>query len=145
MLSSNIFHCSWTSDSSKLITVSRDGVCKVWKVCESADGSCVDLEAVHSFTPFGSVSVTALDVIDYQDGSWLVAFGAESGDLVVERLSPEGTSNTLVCKVDAKFSHGATVKRIRWRRNQASEKCTSFQFASCGEDNTVRIHDLVEL
>lgn len=120
--------------------MSRDGICKVWRLVESADGSNVDLEAVHTFSPCGSVSVTALDVLPFEGGSsWLVAFGAESGDIVIEQLSSDGTVNTPLCKVDAKYCHGATVKRIRWRPSTDSSR---LHFASCGEDNTVRIHEL---
>ncbi len=132
---------SWTSDSSKLLTVSRDGFCKVWAVREGPQD--VGLECLFSFAPFDGVAVTAVDVhrSTLLNGEHLVAFGSENGDLQVSSLSAEGLSTTVLSRVADEFSHGAAVKRVRWRPTTTTgdELC----FGSSGEDNTLRIHKMM--
>jgi len=148
--------------------VARDGVAKVWRVVLQSDETGTlqvsDLLAVHSFSPFAGAAVTAVDVcrsgplgkLTAAQGSssatsWLVALGAESGDLQVWQVGPvrsaseessEYASHVLLTVPEA-HAHGATVRRLRWRPQQQplkeSEE-TSWELASCGEDRTVRVH-----
>lgn len=70
---------SWTADSGSVVTVSRDGQCKVWRVQQQQQSLSrnnplvevggVALECVHSFAPFGGNSVTAVDVCRRADFS----------------------------------------------------------------------------
>eukprot|EP01034_Spumella_vulgaris_P028955 gene28953-35916_t len=149
-----VWGVSWTPDSSKLLTVSRDGFCKVWVVNTTTTSSedyqeVLDLECIHTFSPFEGTAVTALDIRVPEDGSdgWLVAFGAENGDLQVSKLSADGKASTLLKKIDSLYCHGATVRCIKWRPTSSSTQSEStadrgIEFATCGEDNTVRIHKL---
>lgn len=138
-----VWDCSWTGDSAFLVSASRDGFCKVWRVFETETGG-VDLDSIFAFSPFVGTAVTAVDV--RSSGSkcegWLVALGAESGDVQVGVLGRDGVSYTVMCKVDSLYCHGATVRCVKWRpagdSNDSAE--SSMELASCGEDNTVRIH-----
>ena len=186
---SYLFSCnsiaSWTKDGSHLITVARDGICKVWQlvVLSATEGAqVVDLVNVHSFTPFAGGAVTAVDIcrsgslsrisgipvvaagsasgegVKGCQSAWMVALGAESGDLQVWRVSKllpqangaeaEYASQALLAVSEA-HAHGATVRRIRWRPQRAgqdhdnTDSSASWEFASCGEDRTVRVHRIL--
>lgn len=156
---------SWTPDSSHVLTTSRDGSCKIWRVTELSESSQhTDLVCVETFSPFSGIAVTAVDVytpavdttqsIAIAATGWLVALGAETGELQVVRINPSllsakpcagdvGESAAAVVSIVAVpegHCHGATVRRIRWRPRSGGE-CV--EFASCGEDKTVRVHQLV--
>lgn len=151
--------------------MAREGVAKVWRVQVQTDvdgNESVDLVNVYSFTPFAGVAATAVDVcrsgplshvssihsLDTTASSlqsaWLVALGAETGDLQVWRVGSrevesgiEYESHLLHTVSDA-HSHGATVRRLRWRPQTAvvtgEVSAVSWELASCGEDRTVRVH-----
>lgn len=143
---------------------------KVWRVHvqTEADGTeSLDLVNVHSFSPFAGGAVTAVDVCKSgpldrvalipvagaetaSPTAWLVALGAETGDLHVWRITLREVEGSMVeydshvlLAVSEAHAHGATVRRLRWRP-QLSEtedaSCASWDLASCGEDRTVRVH-----
>lgn len=156
---------SWTPDSKHIVTASRDGTCKVWRVIVPSTDSTVegggqgyDLLCIHTFTPFAGAAVTAVDisrfnpvpVSDLLSGAWLLVLGAENGDMQVRSVScldssaQEVTEQLLLTVPDA-HAHGATVRRIRWRPTPSATASVvrSLDFASCGEDKTVRVHRIV--
>ena len=72
---------SWTSDSECLLTVSRDGHVKLWKLSHQYNNNnnsnnsngCTDytpvLECVYTLiSPFQGISVTCLDITHWQHG-----------------------------------------------------------------------------
>jgi hypothetical protein len=139
------------------VTASRDGACKVWKLTTETNpqGQLVhDLVCVCTFTPFAGTAVTAVDIFhpagDAASSSdpegWMLALGAETGDIQVHRLQ-YGTAGdvvpepALLLSVPATHAHGATVRRIRWRPRSDDERV--LEFASCGEDKTVRVHRIL--
>lgn len=137
-----VWDCSWTGDSAFLVSASRDGFCKVWRVVDTEAGGA-DLDCVFAFSPFDGTAVTAVDIRPSGSlvGGWLVALGAESGDVQVGVLGGDGASYAALCKVDSQYCHGATVRCVRWRPSgdgDGGDSC--MELASCGEDNTVRIH-----
>jgi WD40 repeat protein len=149
-------YCSWSPDSEHVVTASRDGTCKLWHIKGMAvDIASAEFVCLHTFTPFAGVAVTALDILRYpyagetsdagSAGGWLVALGAESGDLQVRRFAP-GVANAetdcfpVVSTVPDSHCHGATVRRIRCR--PVNPEVQVLEFASCGEDRTVRVHRL---
>ena len=145
-----------------MITTSRDGSCKIWRVevasqLQLAVQQQIDLVCVHTFSPFNGVAVTAVDVHRPQGAQTesptacmpqrgrLVALGAETGELRVVRLLPfAGTGDdvdiSVVAIIPDGHCHGATVRRVRWRPRCSEE---FVEFATCGEDKTVRVHRLV--
>jgi WD40 repeat protein len=150
--SPSIYCCSWSPDSTHLITASRDGFVKVWKVNESSSGSgtaaSVNLVAVHVMSPFGGVSVTALDLVPLCASSGtsdtvLMAVGSELGDMLVFSLDVSTFSVAQqLLNIPSLYSHGATVRKLRWRLSDPLVMAITgaYHLASVGEDNTVRIH-----
>lgn len=51
---------SWTDDSRHIVTGSRDGLSKVWRIVEDSTG--LSVTCLHSFSPFDGVSVTAVGI-----------------------------------------------------------------------------------
>jgi WD40 repeat protein len=151
-------YCSWSPDSEHVLTASRDGTCKLWRINGTAAGTATAaFVCLHTFTPFAGVAVTAVDILRYpyagetsdagSAGGWLVALGAESGDLQVRRFASGGAnaeadSFPVASTVPDSHCHGATVRRIRWRPVNPEGQVQELEFASCGEDRTVRVHRL---
>ena len=148
-----IWDCSWCGDTA-VVTGSRDGVCKVWSLCSSMgpDSSSLDLEVLFEFRPFEGVSITSLDIapLCLDTGGFILAVGAESGDIKLWGLtigvgaSENVTEPIIINSVDPAFSHGLSVKRIRWCPVSSAEGGAftaggSMRFASCGEDRCIRI------
>jgi WD40 repeat protein len=170
-----IWDSCWTSDSNVLITGSRDGVCKIWKLTHnladnassSSSSNTTYLSCMFKFSPFDGVSVQALDIHPQKNynqisdtNNWLLAIGAESGSVVVFKLSvqsnidentsiPKSSDTELaecsnyinvveICKSSQHFSHGSSVQRIRWKFDLLLNS-NNYSFASCGDDFTLRI------
>jgi hypothetical protein len=129
----------------------------VWQLTKetNAHGQLVyDLVSVCTFSPFAGTAVTAVDIFHPVGGAsailntegWMMALGAETGNIQVHRLPCGGAAEAypepaLLLSVPATHAHGATVRRIRWRPRGDDEQ--ALEFASCGEDKTVRVHRIV--
>lgn len=89
------------------------------------------------FTPFASVSVTAIHVHPLVQDRLLVAAGSEEGDLHVWECSVLGqeVDGRCVAQVPPALSHGRAVRRVKWRRALGDD----LLLASCGDDHTVRV------
>ena len=129
---------------------------------ETIDVSCSFL---HTFSPFQGVSVTSVAfgprIAPYLT-SYVLALGAESGDINYWDLGP--SSSILLLSTESNHSHGSTVKKLAWSPNSMSmpinkanenlkQRCEMqlsrssqpvWRIASCGEDHTVRIYQIVE-
>ncbi len=159
-----IWDCCWCG-SSLLITCSRDGSCKLW---DTSSVSARELSCLYDFRPFDGVSVTSIDTAPrvLSNDNYLVALGSENGDIQLWTISPSEEVNgsdhrcSPAAAVHSHHCHGSSIKRIRW-----SPKClkhnlidtevenseekhlnssaefgqTKFQFASCGDDNCMKI------
>lgn len=139
-----------------MATVSRDGTCKIWR-STLRDIATREEEEDHlvclmSFSPFDGTSVTAIDVaaaaVSMESLRWVVVVGSEGGDMKVYRLDGSLTEATLLFAVPPHHSHGATVRRLRWRTRAPSNSsddcgCDQLDWASCGEDRTLRVHRLM--
>ena len=170
-----IWDSCWTSDSNILITGSRDGTCKIWKLTHDladkaspSSSNTAYLSCMFKFSPFDGVSVQALDIHPQKfydqisdTNNWLLAIGAESGSVVVFKLSiksnfdettpiPKSSDTELadcsnninvveICKSSQHFSHGSSVQRIRWKFNLVQNTSNNYSFVSCGDDFTLRI------
>lgn len=169
VLHGNLFTCRWvcgaseddSDSSSTLISASRDGVCKVWKLVMDTEtlSSLVALNCVTSFQPFnhiGNSSVTALDALPIQSlssldfDSILVAFGSDGGEIVIYELNKvdesDGFSCVLVHETANHWCHGASVKRLRWYGSNGKPVASDvYRLLSCGDDNTMRLFKYCEL
>lgn len=142
-----IWDLSWCPDGHLLVTASRDGSCKLWH--PSVAGS--RLTCVGSFMPFASQPVTAIafhpSTIPLHGAEvWLMAVGAESGHLQLWSLHTAKAEEYLpsaLASVSECYAHTKAVKRIRWRPAQELHDVNdriALDWASCGDDHTVRIH-----
>ena len=81
------------------------------------------------------------------DAQALLAIGTESGRLEVWAvpLADEESSPSMVHVVPLNDCHFDTVKKIAWRPNSkpGGDSSTRLTFASCGQDNAVRMHHLI--
>ena len=78
----------------------------------------VDCACLHFFNPFNGVSVTALAFgpplgpLGTTLCKWMLACGAESGDINYWDLGP--ADSTLIYTVKSSHCHGSTVKKLAW-------------------------------
>ena len=84
-----IWDCSWNGDGSVLMTGSRDGYCKVWKVLSPTTHDSFGLVCIFQFSPFGGIAVTSLDIraVPMENGSWKCCMGSEDGSITVCKAS----------------------------------------------------------
>ena len=140
-----VWDLNWSSDGGLLATVARDGICKVWKIEQEQISSAVPLSCIHSFNPFQGQAITAIaigqKVIVNEKIGWLVVLGSEAGDLQLCTMHPVTGECHTIFQVPAIYSHGKTVKKLKWRpRSTIVDAQNMNEWASCGEDNSVRIH-----
>jgi len=144
-----IWDCSWAPASGAepsgddeqqlLVTGSRDGACKVWRVRVRGDDRLVCL---HSFVPFGGAAVTALHCRPLHSPTTTttttLAVGGEDGNVSVWqiRVSSDGVnaSAEAVAAASNHIAHGASVKRLRWSPTDES------LLASGSADCTMRVY-----
>lgn len=130
---------------------SRDGFVKIWRLVPLDDGG-LQIKELYKFEPRTkgnkkSEPVTAVAFAGtlLDDAQALLAIGTESGRLEVWAvpLANEESSPSTVHVVPLNDCHFDTVKKIAWRPNsEPSENSTRLTFASCGQDNAVRMHIL---
>jgi WD40 repeat protein len=139
---------SWIPRRHRLITVARDGICKIWEVKSNSDA--FDLVNLSSFQPFDGIPVTAISLcersIATNESYYIAVIGSEEGKLQVWKLDDENDAKETILEVPLPFCHGKAIKRLAWRNQRSVETSSErkiFEFASCGEDNSVRIHEFV--
>ena len=69
----------------------------------------------------------------------LLAIGFENGEIEIWKCTDASWS--MYYKLPVESSHAATVRKICWRISQDS---SNFEIASCSDDHSVRIHDVVD-
>lgn len=135
-----VWDLCWSGDSSFLITASRDGFCKIWTlgIDESTNNDVIRCMA--SFSPLDNIAITAIDILPKQidEDKWLAVIGSETGDLLLYYI---GLNNIdYIMKVENHYSHGSTVKRLKFRPIDSKEDV--YWFASCSDDFSVRIFNV---
>nr|XP_054767769.1 elongator complex protein 2-like [Lytechinus pictus] len=144
-----IWSCSWSHDSQYFATSSRDKKVIVWgkrKESEGSNGPLGQYGAISKPLDIGD-SATAVDFARQTttNGRYILAFGAESGDISIHSWHPsEPTSWSCLITLPKQSSHTMTVKRLSWRpssRHRQDETGQNrLQLASCSSDGSVRIH-----
>uniref|UniRef100_A0A8C8W273 Elongator complex protein 2 n=1 Tax=Peromyscus maniculatus bairdii TaxID=230844 RepID=A0A8C8W273_PERMB len=142
-----IWSCDWSPDSKFFFTGSRDKKVVVWGECNSSD----DL-VEHSIGPCSSIldvgsSVTAVSVCPVLNPTqrYVVAVGLESGKICLFswKKSNQEVNDWIQCvETTSSQSHTLGVRRLAWKNcseTQRRESTEWLQFASCGEDHTVKI------
>ena len=159
-----IWDISWISvdgDACVLASVSRDGVFKIWSALPAgSEGSNTrDLVQIFNSSPFAGNPITAVDVTrlsvtltvgDARNQGWLIALGAENGNveiwfascslLMEERNMDENDICSRIIAILPEFCHGATVRRLRW--GSVIGGSNKLKLGSCGDDHTVRVFDV---
>jgi len=150
-----VWDCCWNSDNDLLLTASRDGTCKLWKIGKGEEIN-LQISSVLTITPFDSVSVTSVDMIsaDLEESETkilLCSVGSENGDVAVLALNASDTaavSFSEVARATSLQAHTGSVQRIRWRprreKNEASEDQPGpcYTFVSGGDDFSIRLFSL---
>lgn len=122
-------------ESSSLITASRDGTCKIWRVDVAASET---LTLISTFTPCQGASVTALDILSVHD-AFLCVIGSEHGEVVLWQVGLDLSQAVSLSELYETYRHGSAVKRLSWNKSKEN----GLQFASAGDDHTVRIFRVV--
>ena len=135
-----VWDCSWFRDD-HILTVSRDGVCKLWQLTSTPEGPSCD--CLVEFSPFDGEPVTAIDVNFHIFNRIMVALGCENGRLSVWEAgiseAQKDIAFNMLTEANIHCKHGLTVKRVRWCPKATND---DFVLASVGEDHTVRIFTL---
>ncbi|KAJ4833598.1 Elongator subunit elp2 [Turnera subulata] len=144
-----IWSCSWNPFGHEFATGSRDKTVKIWAVEKE---SVVKL--IITLPQFNS-SITALSWvgIDRQTNHGLLAVGMESGlielwNLTVKRSNDgsillPGAAATVAMRIDPSMCHVSSVNGMSWRYHEKSEDSKSVQLASCGDDQCVRVFEVI--
>ena len=84
-----IWDSCWGEDGCTLLTGSRDGYCKIWKVLSPPICDSFGLVCVFQYSPFAGIAVTTLDMLSapMEDGSWRCCLGSEDGNITVCKIS----------------------------------------------------------
>lgn len=129
-----IWSCDWSHDSKYFSTCSRDGKLVVWAVASDDDASKVNPHVVASIELKNqSITACAFGYEHYQDQSYLIAFGLETG---IIKLCKFDNVLTELISLESAHSHHLTVKQLRFRPLEGA-----VQLASCGEDHIIRIYE----
>ncbi|KAI8394027.1 WD40-repeat-containing domain protein [Radiomyces spectabilis] len=132
-----IWDCSWSADDQLFATGSRDKTIKIWKQSASSEWECVT-------TIKCPEAVTSLDFapISVQNERYVLAVGLENGRiLLLSALQQQVDQWESWCHVDTSMSHVGVVRSIAWRKAKSPET-GRLQFASAGEDHSVRIFNV---
>uniref|UniRef100_A0A8B9Y480 Elongator complex protein 2 n=1 Tax=Bos mutus grunniens TaxID=30521 RepID=A0A8B9Y480_BOSMU len=148
-----IWSCDWSPDGKYFFTGSRDRKVVVWGECDSSDDA-----VEHSIGPCSSVldvggAVTAVSVCPVLNLSqrYVVAVGLECGKICLyswEKTDqvPEINDWIRCVETSQSQSHTLAIKKLCWKNcngkteQNEGEGAEWLQFASCGEDHTVKIH-----
>nr|XP_005889282.1 PREDICTED: elongator complex protein 2 isoform X3 [Bos mutus] len=148
-----IWSCDWSPDGKYFFTGSRDRKVVVWGECDSSDDA-----VEHSIGPCSSVldvggAVTAVSVCPVLNLSQrhVVAVGLECGKICLyswEKTDqvPEINDWIRCVETSQSQSHTLAIKKLCWKNcngkteQNEGEGAEWLQFASCGEDHTVKIH-----
>ncbi|XP_058798401.1 elongator complex protein 2 [Phymastichus coffea] len=140
-----IWCCAWTSDSKYFATGSRDGKIGIWSVdkLDSQQPTAItSLTLTHT-----SITAVAFAPLDNQDDElmYVIAMGFENGCIDIRKIKKtnESYSWLQIVHLNQSEAHHMTVKRITFRPMHKNQQKNKLQFASCGADNIIKVHDLL--
>lgn len=127
----------------------------MWSLVNNSES--VELNCIATMSYFEGQSITAVDVAEYWDAQStysadLLAVGSEEGLMKIYKIayqeSGEYVDDHLVMELPLTNCHGSTVKRLKWQNSTSSSnennvKDGQYKLVSVGQDNSVRIHNLV--
>ena len=144
-----IWACSWSHDSNYFATGSRDKKIALWSKVEndvnSSSKTCLGEYGMVCKVPLVlESSITALaftrQTCDNRSSKYLIAAGLETGKICFVLWDPNATTEEwkILKTLNSSDGHHKTVKRLKFRPKTVNEK--EYILASCGEDNTVKLH-----
>lgn len=145
-----IWSCDWSPDSKYFFTGSRDKKVVVWGECNSSYNPMEHpIKPCSSILDVGS-SVTAVSVCPVLTPAqrYIVAVGLESGKICIyswSKTNQEIKDWTSCVETTPSQSHTLGIRRLCWKScsgstEQSEEGTEWLDFASCGEDHTVKIY-----
>lgn len=137
-----IWCCAWSHDSKYFATGSRDGKIGIWSPEKFTSKEYLPVASID----IKNVSVTALAFarISLEQDSYVLAIGFESGNIELKKIIIKESSEVITKweTLDTSSAHHLTVKRLSFRPTQDDLQTEILQLASCGSDNTVKIHNI---
>lgn len=137
-----IWCCAWSHDSKFFATGSRDGRIGVWNVQPEnvESGKFVAMLEIQD----SSVTALAFAPSTFSQDSYVLAIGFDDGHIDVRKIifNNDTTEWRIHALYDSSEAHHSTVRKIVFRPH-LSDADKIVQFASCGMDHTVKIHDIL--
>ncbi|XP_046389638.1 probable elongator complex protein 2 [Ischnura elegans] len=142
-----IWSCSWSHDSKYFVTCSREGKAIVWGM--SCDNEWQNPKMWPLKLP-ESVTAAAFACQPLFEGdikAYLITLGTEGGLIYVYSWQPTAGNETEkswkhLNTLNNESAHHKTVRRLAFRPTNKNHTEGEFQFASCGDDNLVKIYNL---
>ena len=144
-------------DSSVLVSGSRDGSVKIWKLKKSGEEENTTISEVFNFSPLTKASngkaesVTSLAFAPSNiHGKAILALGLDTGIIELWKIPigiMEGESPELVKCFEPELCHIATVTKLAWRPNKQSDDAGAdgkMILASCSSDHGCRIFEITK-
>ena len=121
---------SFSFDDKYVLTGSRDKTCKVYRIDQEKG-----LQVVCELACKDSVSaVRFADKLEKDEYVFVV--GLDNGSILVNSFVEKESKIREIDVVSEWMAHSNVIRRIKFR---AVKQAGSYQFASCGEDHSVRI------
>eukprot|EP01031_Cornospumella_fuschlensis_P031083 gene31083-37566_t len=144
-----IWDLCWHPNNELLVTASRDGTAKIWQLTcadQVFNLSCVNTITTPHSTPLTSVCVYHSPVGLHAQERNVVLIGGEDGFVYVYFLHARDGSYEIAHSftLPSEYAHTKAVKKIKCRPGQhhKNQEKAAVEFATCGDDHTVRIHKL---
>ncbi|GAB7365470.1 hypothetical protein MBLNU230_g6543t1 [Neophaeotheca triangularis] len=132
-----VLDCSWapTSIGAVFATAGRDKNVKIWRL----EGG--NLECVSTVAAAASVTAVAFALRSNGDGGSSLAYGTETGEVAVLKLSENGLQVVDTSVVSHEFSPAAAITELAWRPedHQSTAEGQSRLLAIASEDCSVRM------
>ena len=131
------------SNPTLLVSGSRDGAIKIWRLFETEGGSEIQQLAVFEASCLRNSkgeSVTALAFCPVQNlnGDYILAVGLECGLLELWRISRSGKDCELMEAFNSQLCHISTITKLAWKPKSVGRQILS----SCSSDHGCRIFDI---
>ncbi|KAI1304905.1 putative elongator complex protein 2 [Halotydeus destructor] len=137
-----IWDVAWSPDSTKFLTVSRDGKVVLWTIDRMLATSHEPKESTNFVVPTDNSQLDLGDCIlscDIADSSshddLVAAFGLENGSVVIAKWSHSQSKWTKLNFINDKLHH-LPIRKLRWHPNSLN---FGHQIATCSDDRIVRI------
>jgi elongator complex protein 2 len=128
-----ILGAAWTPlEQPTFMTAGRDRSVKTWQITDT------NVQLKGTVTAGAAVTAVACSSQLLQD-SFLFAFGTESGEVGISKLSTDALGKAEVTMVKAELAPAKTINQVVWRPNRAQEEQ---QVAVVSDDTSMRLYNV---